>query len=94
MDVTRPALAAAPPPASRDAILMARSKELEAAFLAEMLGHAGMDADSGGFFGGGIGEQQFASFLRQEEARMMVERGGIGLAESLFRAMGGGQGNG
>ncbi len=91
MDVTRPGPATAPTSITRDAILMARAKELEAAFLAEMLGHARMDADSGGFFGGGIGEEQFASFLRQEEARMMVERGGIGLAESLFRAMGGGQ---
>nr|WP_240904270.1 rod-binding protein [Rhodobacter sp. SGA-6-6] len=68
---------------------MARAKELEAAFLAEMLGHAGMDAESDGTFGGGIGEEQFASFLRQQQARMLVERGGIGLAESLFRAMGG-----
>lgn len=94
MDVTRPGLAATPTPIARDAALMARAKELEAAFLAEMLGHAGMDADSGGFFGGGVGEEQFASLLRQEEARMMVDRGGIGLAESLFRAMGGGQGIG
>ncbi|MEZ5796995.1 MAG: rod-binding protein [Paracoccaceae bacterium] len=56
-----------------------------------MLGHAGMDAEANGMFGGGAGEEQFASFLRQEQARMMVDRGGIGLAESLFRAMGGGQ---
>ena len=88
MDVTRPGPPPAAPPA-RDAALMARAKELEAAFLAEMLGHAGMDAESGGTFGGGIGEEQFASFLRQQQARMLVERGGIGLAESLFRAMGG-----
>lgn len=88
MDVTRPGPPPTVPPA-RDAALMARAKELEAAFLAEMLGHAGMDAESGGTFGGGIGEEQFASFLRQEQARMLVERGGIGLAESLFRAMGG-----
>ena len=94
MDVTRPGPAMPAPPAPRDAALMARAKELEAAFLAEMLDHAGMSAESGGAFGGGIGEEQFASFLRQEEARMLVERGGIGLAESLFRAMGGGQGNG
>ncbi|NGM44383.1 chemotaxis protein chel [Rhodobacter sp. SGA-6-6] len=89
MDVTRPG---PPPPAAlptRDTALMARAKELEAAFLAEMLGHAGMDAESDGTFGGGIGEEQFASFLRQQQARMLVERGGIGLAESLFRAMGG-----
>lgn len=89
MEVTRPGPAMPAPMPARDAALMARAKELEAAFLAEMLGHAGMEADPGAF-GGGIGEAQFASFLRQEQARMLVERGGIGLAESLFRAMGGG----
>lgn len=92
MDAIRTAL----PPSStvtradRDAALMDKARELEAAFLAEMLGHAGMDADAASAFGGGAGEEQFASFLRQEEARLMVDRGGIGLAESLFRAMGGG----
>ena len=75
---------------SRDDLLMAKAKELEAAFLSEMLGHAGMDADAEGSFGGGLGEAQFASFLRQEQARMMVEKGGIGLSEALFRAMDGG----
>ncbi len=49
-----------------------------------------LDADAEGSFGGGLGEAQFASFLRQEQARMMVEKGGIGLSEALFRAMGGG----
>ncbi|GAB1361057.1 hypothetical protein MASR1M32_02930 [Rhodobacter sp.] len=96
MDITRPAPAAGPPaaaPSARDAVLMARAKELEAAFLAEMLGHAGLEAGPPGSFAGGIGEEQFASFLRQEQARMLVDRGGIGLAESLFRAMGG-QGHG
>lgn len=91
MDVTRfgPVLAAATAP--RDGALLEKAKELEAAFLAEMLGHAGMDAGIEGGFGGGIGEQQFSSFLREEEARLLVERGGIGLTESLFRAMGGGK---
>lgn len=94
MDVGKPSLIT-PGPApnsakSHDDLLMAKAKELEAAFLSEMLGHAGMDADAEGAFGGGLGEAQFASFLRQEQARMMVEKGGIGLSEALFRAMGGG----
>ena len=77
------AMTAAPSP------LMEKARELEAVFLAEMLSHSGLDAPSEGGFGGGIGEAQFSSFLRQEQARLMVERGGIGLAEALFRAMGG-----
>lgn len=70
--------------------LMRKAQELEASFLAEMLGHAGLDPESDGSFAGGIGEEQFSSFLRAEQAKLMVARGGIGLAETLFRAMGGG----
>jgi flagellar protein FlgJ len=73
-------------PVLREAALRARSEDLEAAFLAEMLGHAGLGSD-GGEFGGGIGETQFASFLRDEQAKAMVRAGGIGLAESIFRSL-------
>ncbi|MBS9717725.1 rod-binding protein [Pseudohalocynthiibacter aestuariivivens] len=38
-------------------------------------------------FGGGIGEEQFSSFLRQSQAEALVDRGGIGLAQSLFEAL-------
>lgn len=60
--------------------------ELEANFLSEMLKHAGLGEMPEGF-GGGVGEEQFASFLRQEQAREMAGRGGIGLAESIFEAL-------
>ncbi|WP_062762305.1 rod-binding protein [Falsirhodobacter sp. alg1] len=68
--------------------LREKAQELEAAFLAEMLGHAGLDGLSGDF-GGGAGEEQFSSFLRAEQAKAMVQKGGIGLSESIYRAMGG-----
>jgi hypothetical protein len=51
-----------------------------------MWGHAGV-GQARESFGGGIGEEQFSSFLRAEQARAMVEKGGIGLAEHLFNAM-------
>lgn len=94
MTVALPALAAPPPglaanrsdDPARDAVLQARAQELETAFLAEMLGHAGLGAAPEGF-GGGIGEDQFASFLRREQAEAMTRAGGIGLAESIFRAL-------
>jgi peptidoglycan hydrolase FlgJ len=73
-------------PASTEAALRQKSVELEATFLAEMLQFAGLDAKGDGF-DGGIGEEQFSSFLRQEQATLMAERGGIGLAESLFKAL-------
>ena len=67
-----------------------QAKALEASFLSEMLGYAGVGKTPEGF-GGGIGEDQFGSFLRDEQARQMVEKGGIGLAEQLFHAMTKGQ---
>lgn len=70
----------------RDALLMAKARDLEAAFLAEMLAHSGLD-EMQGAFGGGEGEAQFTSFLRQEQARLIVEKGGIGLAELIFKTM-------
>lgn len=66
--------------------LFAKARELETAFLSEMLGHAGL-GETQGSFGGGIGEAQFSSFLRQEQAKAMVDAGGIGLAEMIFRSL-------
>lgn len=83
MEITGPTCGAEPGPRER---LLEKSKELEAAFLSEMLAHAGLGAAAESF-GGGIGEAQFASFLRDEQARAMAERGGIGLAEHIFRSL-------
>lgn len=91
MQITPPQgpLSTDPPPRPTEAreALMAKARALEAAFLAEMLAHAGLGESPDAAFGGGIGEDQFASFLRQEQATLLVARGGIGLAEHLFRAM-------
>jgi peptidoglycan hydrolase FlgJ len=77
-------------PPKADSPLMQKAKDLEASFLSEMLGYAGLGASEGAF-GGGIGEEQFASFLRDAQAKQMVAHGGIGLAEQLFHAMTKGQ---
>jgi peptidoglycan hydrolase FlgJ len=70
----------------RDTILRAKSVELEAAFLAEMLAYTGMDTQIESF-SGGHGEQQFTSFLRQEHAKAITQQGGIGLAEQVFKSL-------
>ena len=75
-----------PDSAARKAVLMDKARALEAGFLAEMLAHAGLGSDQGPF-SGGVGEEQFASFLRQEQAKAMVAHGGIGLAENLFKSL-------
>lgn len=82
MEIT-PTTASAP---AREALLMTKAKDLEATFLSEMLGHSGL-GELEGAFGGGQGEAQFASFLRQEQARQIVQGGGLGLAELIFKTM-------
>lgn len=80
--------ATVPPPVSTadDQRLWQAARQLEASFLSEMLKSAGLGAQDGQF-GGGIGEEQFASYLREEHAGAIVDAGGIGLAESLFHAL-------
>ncbi len=73
----------APPSDDR---LMQKAKELETAFLAEMLSFTGLGATSE-TMGGGAGEEQFASFLRSEQARLMVDQGGVGLAKTIFESL-------
>lgn len=62
------------------------AEKLEAVFLSEMLKSAGVGKMPQGF-GGGAGEEHFASFLRDAQAERMVRAGGIGLAETLFNAL-------
>ncbi|MFA7432392.1 MAG: rod-binding protein [Gemmobacter sp.] len=74
-----------PRPAQPDP-LRVKAVQLEGLFLAQMLEHAGL-GQAPDSFGGGVGEAQFASFLRAAQADAMARRGGIGLAEHLFNAM-------
>jgi Rod binding domain-containing protein len=82
----RPAGDAAPLAAAREAALRETARAFEASFLAEMLTHAGM-AESAPGFDGGPGEEAFRGMMVAEQARLMTEAGGIGLAETIFRAM-------
>jgi len=81
-------IAAHLPPPQPPADSLRRSAEaLESAFLAEMLKSAGAFRPVEGLGGGGEGEGQFASFLADEQARAMVARGGIGLADAIEQAL-------
>jgi len=74
------------PVSTQDAALREAAQKLEATFLAEMLKSAGF-GQSRESFGGGAGEDQFGSFLVQEQAMQMVRAGGIGLSEALFETL-------
>lgn len=69
-----------------DARLREAAIQLEATFLSEMLKSAGF-GESRESFGGGVGEEQFTSFMRDAQARKLAEAGGIGLAQALFEAL-------
>lgn len=58
----------------------------ESVFLAEMLSQTGFGA-AREEFGGGPGEDAFASLLVREQADLLAEKGGVGLAEHIFKAL-------
>ncbi len=62
------------------------AKAFEASYLAEMLKYSGLNAMPESF-GGGAGEEAFSSFLTEEYARLLSERGGIGIAEQVFNVL-------
>lgn len=70
----------------REEALRAAARDLEASFIAELLKQAKF-GEARGAFGGGVGEEQFASFLRAEHAEALAARGGFGIAESIFNAL-------
>ncbi|WP_354667622.1 rod-binding protein [Lentibacter algarum] len=83
--LTTPVATPAPRPPAEQKLYIAAQK-LEATFLAEMLKSAGF-GEARDAFGGGAGEEHFATFLTQAHAEAMVETGGIGLAQSIFEAL-------
>ncbi|QDY70343.1 hypothetical protein FPZ52_11380 [Qingshengfaniella alkalisoli] len=60
--------------------------DLEATFLSQMLKSAGFGEMSESF-GGGAGEEQFASLLRDAHSGAMTEAGGLGLAQHIFESL-------
>ncbi|MEM9475471.1 MAG: rod-binding protein [Pseudomonadota bacterium] len=77
------------PPAplpKQDPALWKAAQGLESAFLSEMLKSAGLGAPRESF-GGGAGEAQFGSLLRDIQVEGLVQSGGLGLAEQIYNAL-------
>ena len=80
---------AARPPANvptEEMQLRSASRALETSFIAEMLKSTGLGKTRDSF-GGGAGEEGFASFLVTAQAEKIVESGGFGLAEQIFQSL-------
>ncbi|MDK3071613.1 rod-binding protein [Sedimentitalea sp. JM2-8] len=86
-DIIRASIGTPPPgPKASHAPLRKAAIELESAFLAEMLKSAGL-GKSRESMGGGAGEDQFGSLLVRAQADQIAQGGGIGLAETIFKAL-------
>lgn len=75
-----------PDTTSQERSLRDAAQNLEAVFLSEML-KAAKFGETPEFMGGGVGEDQFGSFLRDAQAKSIAETRSIGLAEAIFNAM-------
>lgn len=82
-----PPISPSPTPQTRSA-----AERLEFLFVMEMLKASGVGEPRVGF-GGGIGEEQFGSYLRDAYAEKIMDAGGVGLAEQLVRVMASGSGS-
>lgn len=77
----------APQPSQDNHAVRRAAEAFETAFLTEMLKVSGLGKPLEGFGGGGAGEAQFASFMVEGYAKAIREAGGLGLSETIFRAL-------
>ncbi len=84
--ISHPSLRPVLPPQGGIDPLREAAQKVEAGFLAEFLKASGFGQTSPAF-GGGIGEDQFAPFMRQAQADEIVRSGGVGLAESIYQTL-------
>ncbi len=75
-----------PSPPQQNEKLWKAAESLETVFISQMLKQSGF-AKPMDSFGGGIGEEQFASLMADFQAETIVKHKGFGLAEKIFNAM-------
>lgn len=63
------------------------AREFESMFLNQMLEHMSAGIKTDGPFGGGQGEAMFRSLLNQQYATGISARGGLGIADAVYRQM-------
>ena len=63
------------------------AEEFEAVFLAQFLDTMSSGLDTSPPFGGGMGEEIFRSIMNQEIASSIAARGGVGIADAVYREL-------
>lgn len=62
------------------------AEDFEAVFISTMLEHMGRDVQNGdGLFGGGQSETMFRSLMNDEYGKAIAAKGGLGIAESIYK---------
>jgi len=77
----------APAPGSTPDDAKKAAKEFEGVFLAQMLGSMFEGVSTDGPFGGGQGESVMRSLLVDEYAKSVAARGGVGIADNVYREL-------
>jgi Rod binding domain-containing protein len=63
------------------------TEKFEASFLSEMIRHMSEGVKTDPLTGGGHGEDNFKSFLNEQYSKAIVARGGIGVADMVYKQM-------
>ena len=61
------------------------SESFEAVFLAQMLNQMSAGLKTDGPFGGGFSESIYRSMMNEQYAGTVAQRGGLGIADAVFR---------
>jgi peptidoglycan hydrolase FlgJ len=87
-DLSVSAAAALPAPAPRDPKIWQAAEDFEAVLLGQLTRHMfeakGVGDDS---FKGGFAEDTWQSMLSEQMGKEIAKRGGVGLADSVYREM-------
>jgi peptidoglycan hydrolase FlgJ len=84
---TTPKEVGAPKAGKTDAETRKAAENFEGVFLSEMLGTMFESIPTDGPFGGGPGEGMMRSLMIDEYAKSMASRGGIGIADNVYREL-------
>lgn len=85
--VTSPGPGRANQPLPENPALRKSAHEFETMFVSQMLSHMWENMEVDETFGGGHGEEMFRGMLVNEYGKQITQRGGIGIADSAYRAM-------
>lgn len=74
-------------PAATRAKLHKAAQEFESTFVTQMFSHMFDSIEVDETFGGGRGEEMFRSLLTNEYGKMVTQRGGLGISDSVYREL-------